>query len=233
MNGELRVVDDVPTAFARLWIDEFQHRPSSTFVFGLSGGGTARRCYAKLADCSAGHVDWRAVRLVWVDERCVPPDSPHSNERLAREALIERIVAIGAVHPMRCDTGADSYAAILRQIGRIDLAHLGLGADGHTASLFPQSPALDAPHDRLVALNHDPSGTNPFPRMTLTLAGLARSQLAVFTIEGDEKRQAFAGVKADDPTVPAVHVRAERTIWIVDRLAAGESVPGWPTVDLD
>jgi 6-phosphogluconolactonase len=217
--GEIRTVDDVPREFTAVWLDAFEHRANAEFVFAVSGGATARRCYERLAT-TATIVDWRLVAVVWTDERCVPPDSEHSNERLVREALIEPVGGVGATYPMRCENGPDAYEAVLRRIGRIDLAHLGLGADGHTASLFPGSPAMQLPPERLVAANRDPIGTNPFPRMTLTLGGLARSRLAVFTVEGEEKRNALARVMADDPTAPATHVRAACMIWLVGRSAA-------------
>jgi 6-phosphogluconolactonase len=218
--GDVRTVDDVPGEFTAVWLDAFEHRENAEFVFAASGGATARRCYERLAT-TASIVDWEAVEVVWTDERCVPPDSEHSNERLVREALLEPVGGVGAVHPMRCEDGPEAYEAVIRRIGRIDLTHLGLGADGHTASLFRGSPALQRPPERLVAANRDPTGTNPFPRMTLTFGGLARSRLAVFTVEGQEKRNALARVMADDPTVPATHVRAACVNWIVDRSAAG------------
>lgn len=220
MIGEIRTVDDVPGEFTAVWLDAFEHRANAVFVFAASGGATAKRCYARLAATSATLVDWRSVEVVWTDERCVPPDSKHSNERLAREALIGPVGGVGATHPMRCETGPAPYEAVLHRIGTIDLAHLGLGPDAHTASLFPGSPAMQLSPDRLVAINRDPTGTNPFPRMTLTLGGLARTRLAVFTVEGEEKRNALARVMADDPTAPATHVRADRVIWIADRSAA-------------
>jgi 6-phosphogluconolactonase len=219
MIGEIRTVDDVPGEFTSVWLDAFEHRANAEFVFAVSGGATARRCYERLAT-TATIVDWQLVEVVWTDERCVPPDSEHSNERLVREALIEPVGGVGATHPMRCENGPDAYEAVLRRIRRIDLAHLGLGADGHTASLFPGSSAMQLPPERLVAASRDPTGTNPFSRMTLTLGGLARSRLAVFTVEGEEKRNALARVMADDPTAPATHVRATCMIWLVGRSAA-------------
>jgi 6-phosphogluconolactonase/glucosamine-6-phosphate isomerase/deaminase len=220
--GELRVVDDVSGEFASVWLDAYEHRPGIPFAFAASGGDTARRCYRRLAELGAA-VDWRSVEIVFTDERCVPPDSPHANQRLVREELVEPVGGVGAVHPMRCEAGPDAYQALLSRLGAIDLAHLGLGPDGHTASLFPGSPALLLPSERLVALTEDPTGTNPFPRMTLTLGGLACSHLAVFTAEGERKRDALARVRAGDPTVPAGQVRADRVIWLADPAAAGSS----------
>ncbi|HZA76307.1 MAG TPA: 6-phosphogluconolactonase [Acidimicrobiales bacterium] len=221
MIGELRTVEDVPGEFTSIWLNAYEHRASAVFVFAASGGATAKRCYERLAATAATVINWRSVEVVWTDERCVPPDSEHSNEGLAREVLISRIGGVGATYPMRCETGPDSYDALLRRLGAIDLAHLGLGADGHTASLFPGSPAMRLPPERLVAASRDPTGINPFPRMTLTLGALARSRLAVFTVEGEAKREALARVMANDPTAPATHVRARRVVWIVDRSAAG------------
>jgi 6-phosphogluconolactonase len=230
VNGVLRVVDDVPTAFTTSVIAAFESRPDPTLSLALSGGNTARRCYERLA-ASIDRIDWSCVHVFWSDERCVPPDSPYSNERLAREALLQRAGAVGAVYPMRCEQGAESYDALVRQREHIDVVHLGLGPDGHTASLFPHSPALCAGPDRLVAMNYDPLGNNPFLRMTFTFAAIARARLVLFTVEGKEKRQALARVLAGDPTAPATHVDAERIEWIVDPAAADEqceiAATGW------
>jgi 6-phosphogluconolactonase/glucosamine-6-phosphate isomerase/deaminase len=123
---------------------------------------------------------------------------------------------------MRCDDGPDPYQQRIAQAGRLDFVHLGLGPDGHTASLFPGSLALNADPGRLVVMNEDASGRNPFPRMTLTFSGIARGRLVVFTVEGTEKRDAFAAVRRGDADCPAARVRAGKVIWLVDRAAAGE-----------
>ena len=180
MNGELIVVDDVPGEFAERVIEAFHARPGETFSFALSGGDTARRCYERLAADGAAQIDWWQVDVYWGDERCVPPDHADSNERLGREALLERVGAANAVYPMRCDEG------------------------------------------RLVAMNHDPSDRNPHERVTLTFSGIARSRLALVTVEGAEKRTAFEAVRRNDPACPASRIRAERVVWLVDRAAAGE-----------
>ena len=133
----------------------------------------------------------------------MPHDSPESNYRLAREALLEQVGAVNANYPMRCDEGPDPYQLRLGELGRLDLVHLGLGADGHTASLFPGSPGLDADPGRLVVMNEDPTGRNPHPRMTLTFAGIARARLVLVTVAGEEKREALARVRAGDADVPA------------------------------
>lgn len=221
MIGEVVVVDDVAPEFAERVVEAFHGRPGDGFSFALSGGPTARRCYERLAADAADQIDWWQVDVYWSDERCVPPDSPDSNERLGREALLEQVGAANAIYPMRCEEGPDPYQQRIAQAGRLDLIHLGLGADCHTASLFPHSPALDADPGRLVAMNEDPSGRNPFQRMTLTFSGIARARLVVFTVSGTEKREAFAAVRRDDPDCPAVRVKADRILWLVDRAAAG------------
>ncbi len=221
MAGEVIVVDDVAPEFAERVIEAFHGRPGDGFSLVLSGGETARRCYERLATDGADQIDWWQVDVYWGDERCVPPDSVDSNERLVREALLERVGAANAVYPMRCEHGPDPYQQRIAQAGRLDLVHLGLGADGHTASLFPGSPALDADPGRLVVLNEDPSGRNRLQRMTLTYSGIARARVVVFTVAGAEKAEAFAAVRRGDPSCPATRVRAERVVWLVDRAAAG------------
>jgi 6-phosphogluconolactonase len=222
MNGELVVVDDVPGEFADRVIEAFHARPSDGFSLALSGGDTARRCYERLATDGAEQIDWWAVDVLWGDERCVPSDHADSNYRLGREALLERVGAANAVHPMRCEEGTDPYQLRLGELGRIDVIHLGLGPDGHTASLFPGSPALDADPGRLVVMNEDASGRNPHRRMTLTFAGIERARLVLVTVSGEQKREALAKVAAGDSGIPGSHVRADRVLWIADPAAAGD-----------
>jgi len=219
MNGELVVVDDVPGEFAERVIEAFHSRPEEGFSLALSGGTTARRCYQRLAADGASQLDWWLVDVYWGDERCVPPTSEESNERLGREALLERVGAANAVYPMRCDEGADAYQLRVSEAGRLDVVHLGLGADGHTASLFPGSAGLDADPGRLVVMNSDPTGANPHERMTLTFSGIARARLVLFTVMGADKQAAMQRV-ADGEDLPAARVRADRVVWLVSPDAA-------------
>ena len=149
----------------------------------------------------------------------MPHDDPDSNYHLAREALLDRVGAANATHLMRCAEGPDPYQLRLGELGHLDLVHLGLGPDGHTASLFPESGALDADPGRLVMMNDDPLGHNPHRRMTLTFAGIARARQVVVTVAGSEKADALGRVARGDD-VPAAHISAERVLWLVDSAAA-------------
>lgn len=168
---------------------------------------------------TAGGIDWWKVDFYWGDERCVPHDDPDSNYFLAREALLDRIGAANATHLMRCAEGPDPYQLRLGELGHLDLVHLGLGPDGHTASLFPESEALRTDPGRLVTMNHDPLGNNPHRRMTLTFAGIARAHQVVVTVVGDGKAEALARVARGDD-VPAAHIAADQILWLVDPAAA-------------
>jgi 6-phosphogluconolactonase len=221
VHGELIVVDDVPGEFAERVIEAFHARPNDGFSLAVSGGPTARRCYERLADDAGTQIDWWKVDVYWGDERCVPHDSLDSNYHLVREALLERVGAVNANYPMFCEEGPDAYQLRLGELGRLDVVHLGLGADGHVASLFPESAGVDADPGRLVVMNDDPTGANAHPRMTLTFAGIARARLAIVTVEGEVKREALARVQAEDPTCPGSRVRADQVVWIADRAAAG------------
>src|SRR5690606_19653234 len=151
-----------------LVLDSYRSRERERYSIALSGGDTARRCYERLSADVGADIDWWKVDVYWGDERCVPHDHEDSNYRLAREALLDRVGAANATHLMRCAEGPDPYQLRLGDLGRIDLIHLGMGADGHTASLFPGSDALDADPGRLVAMSEDPTGQAPYRRMTLT-----------------------------------------------------------------
>jgi 6-phosphogluconolactonase len=217
----LIVVDDLPGAFAQHVIEAYESRPDELFNFALSGGSTARPCYERLAADSTDAIDWLSVNIYWGDERCVPADHPDSNQLLGRQALLERVGAANAVYPMSCVDGADAYQLRLGEIGKLDVIHLGMGPDGHTASLFPGSRALDADPGQLVARNEDESGRNPYPRLTLTFSGIARSRLVLFTVAGEAKRDALQEVM-EGADLPAARVTADRVVWLVDR----EALPG-------
>ncbi len=212
------VVDSVAAEFAERVIEAFLARPADFFSLVLSGGSTARTCYESLADAGGAQIDWWRVDVYWGDERCVPLDHGDSNYRLGREALLENVGAVNANFPMRCEDGPDRYHQLVGEVGQFDVIHLGLGADGHTASLFPDSPALDADPGRLVVMNEDPTGRNPHPRETLTFSGIERARLALVTVSGAEKAEAMAATVAGD--TPASRIRAEQVVWLVDREAA-------------
>jgi 6-phosphogluconolactonase len=209
MNGEVVAVDDVADAFADLVVRE-QPR-----TIALSGGGTARRCYEVLATRSG--IDWPSVVVLFGDERWVPVDHPDSNEGMARQELLDH-VAVGTVHSLReagptIGAAAADYDRLLRGIEPVDLVHLGLGPDGHTASLFPGSPALSV-NEHLVAPNQP--GLEPWhERLTWTLPALNSARHVVFTVEGEAKADAFRRVLAGDD-LPAARVAAARVTWLVD-----------------
>lgn len=217
-NGELYAVDDVPAAFAALVEHEAAaaaSRGDGRFRMALSGGDTARSCYERLAASSM--MPWRSVQCFLGDERCVPADDPAANQRLIREALVERVSDLGAFHPMSCERPGE-YDRLLDAQPALDLIHLGLGPDGHTASLFSGSPGLDAPAGSLVVRNEDPTGTNPYERLSLTFGAISRFSLAVFTVAGSTKRQALTRVLAGED-LPASRVKAGRVVWLCDREA--------------
>jgi len=212
LPGEVREVADVAQAFADLVIEQ---APASV---SLSGGGTAAESYARLA---ATCPDWSSVDVYYGDERWVPLDDPDSNAGMVQRVLLSATPP-ASHHPMYHDgltieEGAAAYGRLLRDVGPVDLVHLGLGPDGHTASLFPGSRALDETRHRVV-VNED--AEHPHPRLTVTYPWLATASLIVFTVAGEEKRDAFSRIRNGDD-LPAARVRAARIIWLVDPAALG------------
>ncbi len=221
------VVEDLAGAFASAVIGAYQQRPDELFSIALGGGSIATPCYERLAADGSSVIDWLSVNVYWGDERCVPADDPASNQLLGRRALLERVGAANAVYPMSCEEGPDAYALRLGEVGKLDVIHLGMGPDGHTASLFPGSDALDADPGQLVARNTDPSGRNPHPRLTLTFSAIAKARLVVFTVAGESKRETLQAV-IDGADLPAGRVIADRVVWLVDRDAAPARPPASP-----
>jgi 6-phosphogluconolactonase len=229
LNGRVERVGSVPDAFARLVADRLAgpRGPDGGFSLFLSGGGTARQCYAALAGVAAP-VDWSTVDIYLGDERCVPPDDPDSNHKMITEVLLDAVGPVRSDHPMyRSGTpeeAAAAYQAEIEPLGRFDLVHLGLGPDGHTASLFPDSTALSVDDPTaLVVANRDPNGNNPHDRITLTLGGIARARLVVFTVSDRSKQEAFSLI-AGGADLPAARVTADEVVWLVDDEALGDTV---------
>jgi len=214
MNGDVRVVDDVPAAFAEVVSESFAARPDpDSFAIALSGGSTARPCYEQLAKSD---IDWSVTTVLWGDERLVPLDHPDSNYLLAKEAFLDRAGSFRAIHPMATSGGAAAYAAVLRGLPAVDVVHLGMGEDGHTASLFPGSPALEAPPGELVVETGDEFHAHP--RMTFTFGAIARARLALFTVMGAGKRAMFSRIQEGE-ALPAGRVAAHRVLWLADHAA--------------
>jgi 6-phosphogluconolactonase len=220
--GHVEAVDDVPAAFSAVLQERFAQRAGPRFVLFLSGGPTAAACYDRVA--AAGQVDWSLVDIYMGDERMVDPDDSAANQRLVREHLVEPVGGVGSFTPMPTDGAPDACAArydeVLRQVTGgpgIDLIHLGLGPDGHTASLFADTPSLDET-DRLSLATEDPSGRNPHPRLTVTYPVIDSARMAVFTVAGKEKHQAIARLQ-DGDDLPAGRVAASQIRWLVDSAA--------------
>lgn len=231
MNGTVRVVDSVPDAFARLVAERIAVPRDGGFSLFLSGGPTAELAYRSLAALTGpggaeeAAVDWSGVDLYMGDERCVPPDDADSNHRMVTEVLVDVVGPLGSDHPMyrsgRPEDEADRYQAELAGLPSFDVIHLGMGPDGHTASLFPGSTGLAVTDpDRLVVANRDPHATNPHDRISLTLPAIARGRLVVFTVSGPSKRSAFEQVVAG-VDLPAARVAATEVVWLIDAEAAG------------
>jgi 6-phosphogluconolactonase len=204
LPGQVRIVDDVPRAFARL-VAELT--PSS---LALSGGELAHRCYGALRRET---INWSVVDVYFGDDRVVPIESDESNEGMARRILLDE-AAPRAVHSMVA-AGADAYDALIRGVPPIDIVHLGLGPDGHTASLFPGAPTLDE-RDRFVVDAGDE--LHPHPRLTFTFPAIARSVIAVVTVEGEEKREPIRRIRAGED-LPGARIRAGQVLWLGDRAA--------------
>lgn len=208
------------------------------FVVALSGGRTPRGLYQALTTAKyRKRLDWNRVEFFWGDERAVPPDHDESNYRTARETLLKPLGIYSAhIHRMEADraelaSAAAGYAAEIATCfetwlsdppPRFDLILLGLGQDGHTASLFPHSGALGVT-DRWVVANHVPQLSTT--RITMTIPLINRARAVFFLVAGDEKATALARVihgPMDPARFPAqrIHPTNGRLVWFVDRQAA-------------
>ncbi len=217
---------------ARTMCNAVARRGVSTLV--VAGGRTPRQLYERLAgEPYRGMIDWPRVELFWGDERCVAPDHPKSNYRLAEVALLSKIPRGGNAHRIFGEIDPARAAALYEQeirevtgeeLPRFDLILLGMGADGHTASLFADTPAF-LEEQRLVVATTSPQ--LPRHRVTITLRVINAARKVMFLVTGGEKASTLARVIRDrsvaaSAAVPAALVRPRggRLIWLVDRAAA-------------
>lgn len=211
---ELVVAPDFGTAGAELF------RAVAPRTVALAGGETPRQVYAHLATLD---YPWTKTQVFFGDERCVAVDDVASNYRMAWETLLSKVPAI--VHPMpgaTCNAAAyerEIEATFGPGVPRFDLIFLGLGADGHTASLFPGGPELDERDRRVVRVSRPDHS-----RLTLTLPVLSSARPAVFLVAGAAKREALARLLRGED-IPAARVHAERVVVIADDAAAPSPTP--------
>jgi len=179
----------------------------------LAGGNTPKRTYELLTHRD---VTWGRVTILFGDERCVPPDHPDSNYRLAREALLDR-VAPGSVHRIAGELGPDEaaelYSRIVAGLAPLDVVLLGAGEDGHTASLFPGHPEVGA-QGWAVGVRNAPKP--PPDRVSLTLPALQGARRVIVLATGAGKADAVAKAKRGE--VPSGMIAGAR--WLIDRAAA-------------
>lgn len=208
--------------------------PQAPFRVALAGGSTPRQLYALLASEEfRNRIPWRQLHFFWGDERLVPKDHPQSNYRMAVETLLKHVPVPGEnIHPAPTQASLDGSALAYEQTIRahfnqrrgvpsFDLILLGLGADGHTASLFPFAPALEE-KQRLVVTHNPP--TVPLARVTFTFPLLNKAQRVFFLVAGEEKAAALHQVVEGGERLPAQRVapRKGELVWLVDRAAASQ-----------
>jgi 6-phosphogluconolactonase len=181
----------------------------------LAGGSTPKRCYELLA---GAEVRWGRVTVLFGDERCVPPDDPESNYCMARESLLDR-VAPATVHRIAGELGPDEAAAaydrVVSALAPLDVVLLGAGEDGHTASLFPGHPEVQA-KGFAVGVRNAPKP--PPDRVSLTLPALQGARQVIVLATGAGKADAVA--KARRGEVPSGMIAG--ALWLLDRAAAGQ-----------
>jgi 6-phosphogluconolactonase len=215
MSWRLEVVDDLPAAAHAAFVaaGEAAIAHHGRFLVALSGGSTPKALYERL---HPDDLPWEKVELFFGDERKVPLDDERSNYRMVKTALLDRIPV--TAHPL---VDATAYDALLRDRGPFDLLLLGMGEDGHTASLFPGSPALGE-HDRWVV---EAPGVEPArERFTITAPVIVAARHILLLVGGKGKaevlREVLEGPRGQHPAQLALEGNGE-AVWLVDRAAAG------------
>ncbi|HLI12567.1 MAG TPA: 6-phosphogluconolactonase [Alphaproteobacteria bacterium] len=235
VKGHAAWAEAAAQQIARSLREAIERRGKATLV--LAGGNTPREAYLRLADEKfRQEVAWEKVVCLWGDERCVPPDHPDSNFHLADTTLLSRLPTPPQIRRIHGELGAEDaasrYEGDLRSLMRqarpaFDLVLLGLGGDGHTASLFPDDPALDEKERLAVAVRGSPAHLHD--RVTLTLRAINAARKVLFLVAGDGKAEILArlfeiGIEDGTSALPAslVRPRSGQVLWLADDLAAAK-----------
>jgi 6-phosphogluconolactonase len=236
MTGRIEVLPD-PRSLARHvaeWMTAAALATQDPFRVSLSGGSTPKMLYGLLAsDDFRGRFPWKRVFWYWGDERFVPYDHPDSNYRMTSEAMLGKApVPRENIHPVPADGTPDEAAlryertlqvdygaAVLHPAKPLfDITLLGLGSDGHTASLLPGEPVLEERKRWVAAVSHG----RPEVRITMTYPVIESSRHVAFLVAGTEKAPILATIRAGGSEVPAARVRpVGELIWFIDQAAAG------------
>src|SRR5581483_4553330 len=235
--GRIEILSDPPALANRVaeWMTQAALAARGPFRVSLSGGSTPKALYGLLAsEQFKARFPWPRVVWYWGDERFVPYDHPESNYRMTREAMLSKApVPPENIFPIPTDGDPDRAARRYEQTLQaaygaetldpqrtlFDLTLLGLGPDGHTASLLPGEPVLDERRRWVATVSHG----RPEVRITLTYPPIDSSRRVAFLIAGEEKAAIFGSIRAGNADVPAARVRpAGELLWFVDGAAAGE-----------
>jgi 6-phosphogluconolactonase len=238
LMGSMKILPD-PSALARCtaeWMTAAALAAQGPFRVSLSGGSTPKALYGLLAsDAFRGRFPWPRVHWYWGDDRFIPHDHPESNYRMARDAMLSTApVPPENIHPMPTDgtpeDAAERYERVLQKAygasvrtldperPLFDITLLGLGADGHTASLLPGEPALEERKRWVAVVPHG----RPEVRITLTYPVIESSRQVAFLVAGPEKAKILGQIRGGGSRVPAARLRPlGKLIWFVDRAAAG------------
>ena len=191
------------------------------FVLGLSGGGTPRRFFKLLAQVEV--IDWAKTHVFLVDERLTADDSPYSNLGQAKELLLNHVsIPRTQIHAPPPDLPADQAASIYEKeilelfspdYPKLDIIHLGMGSDGHTASLFPESPLLQEKKRLVAAVTA--KGDPPLPRVTMTLPLLNSARLVFFLLQGQQKATLLKRIQSGRSNFPAAKVCPRELHWLL------------------
>ena len=236
MTGRIEVFPDAIGLARHVaeWITAKALATAGPFRMSLSGGSTPKALYELLAsDDFRGRFPWQRVSWFWGDERFVPYDHPESNYRMTREAMLNHApVPPENIHPVPAD-GTPEQAALRyeRTLQTVygaqtldpdrplfDITLLGLGPDGHTASLLPNEPVLEERSRWVAAVSHG----RPEIRITMTYPPIESSRYVAFLLAGKEKAEIFRTIRAGNSQLPAARIRpVGELIWFADQAAAG------------
>jgi 6-phosphogluconolactonase len=239
MLGHLEILPDPQTLARHVaeWMTQAALAANRPFRVSLSGGSTPKALYSLLAsDDFRDRFPWQRVSWYWGDERFVPYDHPDSNYRMTREAMLSKVpVPPENIHPVPAPadgtpeeaarryehTLREAYGAATLDPARplFDITLLGLGPDGHTASLLPGEPVLEERTRWVAAVSHG----RPEVRITMTYPAIDSSRSVAFLVAGREKAAIMSTIRGGNSELPAARVRpVGKLIWFVDKAAAGQ-----------